>query len=243
MDERARYRARCRTGSEPSRLPIVSGIVWGRPDPAPSHPRQEPRSSATRLQRGNAAGERACPGASDGAPIPGDRGTRGPRRTGHLRALCAHRSDEPGLGRPEFESRGRCRSVRRVARRRVGQRSRTLASERLSRLSRRTRRRRRVGPHAFPTVRGRHLRIARTDLEVHVDDELWTSVDADQGNAFEVTLRDRAWFLVPAQQASLTAWMRGASGRDLGQSERAAPARVTPSRWAWPGGGRARFHR
>jgi diacylglycerol kinase (ATP) len=98
-------------------------------------------------------------------------------------------------------------------------------------------------PHAFPTVRGRHLRIAQTDLEVHVGDELWTSVDADQGDAFEVTLRDRAWFLVPAQQASLTAWMRGASGRDLGQSERAAPARVTPSRWAWPGGGRARFHR
>jgi diacylglycerol kinase (ATP) len=96
-------------------------------------------------------------------------------------------------------------------------------------------------PHALRTVRGRRLRIVHAEQGVHIDDEVWPPFAGEQGETLEVTLRDSALFLVPALDASAKPWMRGASGLDIGQSD-PAPPRVT-SRWAWPGGRRARFHR
>jgi len=94
-------------------------------------------------------------------------------------------------------------------------------------------------PQALPTVRGRSLRVAQNGFSVHVDDEIWGAERSEGGEPawLEVVLRDTASFLVPAAESTAKLTKR--------RFERTPPAErrdgLTPSRWAWPAGRRARF--
>ena len=98
-----------------------------------------------------------------------------------------------------------------------------------------------VRPHALRTVRGRRLTLARVEFGLHVDDEIWPAVSGDEGEPLEISVRDTARFLVAAQEDAKP-WMSRPSRRDV-PDEHAVRPPVTSSRWAWPGGRRARFHR
>ena len=101
--------------------------------------------------------------------------------------------------------------------------------------------------YAFPAVRGRTLRIVEGDFGVHVDDEVWSlqrnreEVDA----SLEVAMRDTVCLRVPRSPPAAKTWMHRACIRDadLADERRNRRFELTPSRWAWPAGRRARSHR
>ncbi len=96
-------------------------------------------------------------------------------------------------------------------------------------------------PHAFPVVRGRSLHIAQTGFAVHVDDKVWGAKRSeDEPATLEVALRDTAWFLVPAVESAAKPATRSDARRDALQGAELR-SNLTPPRWAWPAGRRARF--